>query len=112
MEHADATHLKEALYGLYEEEIKSTPSASTGLIGAGADGASVNFGVHRGMIQQMREDQLPWLVGVHCVAHRLELAVKDALKDSFLTQEVRLSLNHLALLQQQEQCHVTTTLIK
>ena len=100
VEHADALHLKKALNTLYQEYIgketedpenprpvEPTFSTKAGLIGAGADGASVNFGVHRGMITQIRND-VPWLVGVHCIAHRLELAVKDALKDSFLTKEV------------------------
>ena len=61
--------------------------AATGCIGAGADGASVNFGVHRGMMAQLR-NEMPWLVAVHCVAHRLELAVKDSFKNSFFSEQV------------------------
>ena len=48
------------------------------LIGLGADGASVNAGYKTGVQAQLR-DELPWLVYVWCVAHRLELAIKDAM---------------------------------
>ena len=50
------------------------------LVSCTADGASVNFGVYRGVLTQMREDQQPWMLSIHCVNHRLELAVKDAMK--------------------------------
>lgn len=57
------------------------------LIGFGADGASVNFGRHSGVYTQMKED-MPWLVGVHCIAHKLELAAKDCFRNTFFTTEV------------------------
>ena len=62
--------------------------ATSGWIGAGADGASVNFGVRNGMMAQLR-NEIPWLVAVHCVAHRLELAIKDAFKNSYFSLQVR-----------------------
>ena len=57
------------------------------LIGFGADGASVNFGKNNGVYKKLT-DEMPWLVRVHCVAHRLELAAKDAFKNSYFTNEV------------------------
>ncbi|XP_055954772.1 uncharacterized protein LOC126810667 [Patella vulgata] len=45
----------------------------------GADGASVNMGVNRGLAVQLRED-IPWLISVHCFNHRLELAIRDGFK--------------------------------
>ena len=42
------------------------------------DGAAVNLGVRRGLAAQLLVD-MPWLVAIHCLNHRLELGVKDAL---------------------------------
>ena len=48
------------------------------LIGIGTDGASAN--VAAGGLKGLVEKQVPWLHWSWCLAHRLELAVKDALK--------------------------------
>lgn len=48
------------------------------VIGGGADGASINFGSKKGLMQLYKSSS-DWLVAVHCFAHRLELAAKDAL---------------------------------
>ena len=50
------------------------------LVAFGADGASVMMGKHNGVIARIRREMAPSLVGVHCCAHRLELAVKDVVK--------------------------------
>ena len=52
------------------------------LIGCTADGASVNFGIHGGMLKLMEDDNRLWLVKIHCVNHRTELAVKNAFESS------------------------------
>ena len=49
------------------------------LVGFGADGASVNRGDKEGVKAIMRREN-PWLNFGWCVSHRLELALKDALK--------------------------------
>lgn len=36
----------------------------------------------------MLSHEMPWLIGIHCVAHVLELAAKDAFRDTFYTKEV------------------------
>ena len=46
----------------------------------GSDGASVYVGRLNGVVAKLRVE-IPWLLGVHCIAHRLELSVLDALKD-------------------------------
>ena len=48
------------------------------LIGFGCDGVNVNIGDEglRGKLEIER----PWLITTWCIAHRLELALKDALK--------------------------------
>ena len=48
------------------------------LVGFGSDGASVNAGKKQGVKTLLQADN-PWLVFGWCVAHRLELALKDAL---------------------------------
>ena len=51
------------------------------LIGFGCDGASVNIGA--GGLRGSLEKSVPWVVVFWCLAHRLELSLKDALKDTF-----------------------------
>ena len=51
-----------------------------GLVACGSDGASVMTGVRNGVIAKLRQD-VPWLIRIHCVAHKLELAVLDGIKD-------------------------------
>jgi hypothetical protein len=49
------------------------------LIDFGSDGASNMTGQKRGMVTQMKNDN-PEMIGIHCLAHRLELAFKDVIK--------------------------------
>ena len=49
------------------------------LIGFGSYGASSMTGQKRGMVTQMKNDH-PDMIGIHCLAHRLELAFKDVIK--------------------------------
>ncbi len=53
------------------------------LVGFGCDGASVNIAARgvRGYIT----DVVPWVVVFWCLAHRLELALKDSLKDTLFS---------------------------
>ena len=46
----------------------------------GSDGASVYVGRLNRVVAKLRVE-IPWLLGVHCIAHRLEFSVLDALKD-------------------------------
>ena len=49
------------------------------------DGAAVNLGVHRGLTALLQVE-MPWLVSMHCMNHRLELAAKDAFSNTFLDE--------------------------
>lgn len=53
------------------------------LIGLGCDGCSANMGARglRGLLQQ----RLPWVIVFWCLIHRLELSLKDALKNTFFS---------------------------
>ena len=55
------------------------------LIGVGYDGANVNMGTTGGLKGLLRET-MPWVVVFWCLAHRLELALKDALRQIFFVQ--------------------------
>ena len=46
-----------------------------------ADGASVNRGDRNGVISLMQEKH-PWVLFLWCIAHRLELSLKDGLADT------------------------------
>ena len=50
------------------------------LVGVGTDGASSNIAA--GGLKGMIDKELPWVFWNWCLAHRLELAIKDALKGS------------------------------
>lgn len=63
--------------GLNEEEVAKK------LIGFGCDGANVMIGKKGGVSAFLTQLQ-PFLITVHCFAHRLELAYKDAVKGSRL----------------------------
>ena len=73
----------DSLFGEADEENNQTagniplPDCMTKLVSATADGANVNLGIYRGAITQMKHER-PWLVSIHCVNHRLELAIKNA----------------------------------
>ena len=55
------------------------------VIGVGCDGANVNMGSTGGLKALLRKE-MPWVVVFWCLAHRLELALKDALKNTLFTQ--------------------------
>ena len=57
------------------------------LVGFGPNGASVNLGRNRS-VATLLKDVAPWIVQIHCMAHRLELAVKDCFKGSYFTDTV------------------------
>ena len=62
------------------------------LIFLSSDGASVNSGKKSGLVSLFRE-QNEWITFIWCFSHRLELALKDALKD--FISPVDESLMHL-----------------
>ena len=53
------------------------PDAYKHLVGIGTDGASANIAA-AGM-KGLVEKELPWVFWMWCLAHRVELAIKDAL---------------------------------
>ncbi|KAI4830516.1 hypothetical protein KUCAC02_002144 [Chaenocephalus aceratus] len=56
------------------------------LTATAADGASVHFGKTTGVLTRLQQQSAPWMIEVHCIAHRLELCLKDAFKETYFTQ--------------------------
>ena len=52
------------------------------LIGVGCDGANVNMGTTGGL-KGLLTETMPWVVVFWCLAHRLELALRDVLRQTF-----------------------------
>ena len=55
------------------------------LVSICVNGAAVNLGVHNGLSALFKQE-LPWLVAIHCMNHRLELAAKDAFSSSYFNE--------------------------
>ncbi|XP_014675882.1 PREDICTED: zinc finger protein 862-like [Priapulus caudatus] len=49
------------------------------IVGMGSDGAAVMLGINNGVAALLRQEQ-PCSIAIHCYAHKLELAYKDAIK--------------------------------
>ncbi len=56
------------------------------------DGAAVNLGVRHGLAALIKKD-VPWLVAIHCMNHRLELSAKDAFSNTFLNEVSTMLVN-------------------
>ncbi|KAM9808826.1 zinc finger protein 862-like isoform 1-T1 [Syngnathus typhle] len=56
---------------------------------AGTDGASVNTGNKNGLVALMKEDGMPWLIGIWCVAHLFERGLLDAIKEEAGLGEIK-----------------------
>ena len=74
--------------GLFESVCKATQYMNitdwkTKMIGFGCDGASANMA--EGGLRGLLRSEFPWICMFWCLAHRLELAVKDALKGTYFT---------------------------
>ena len=85
--------LETGLKGLSITEISAEKSAK--LVGIGTDGASANIAASG--LKGLVEERLDWVFWMWCMAHRLELAIKDALKPTAfgLVDELLLRLYYL-----------------
>lgn len=81
--------LQELLQSLGIETIDS--EKCTRLVGIGTDGASAN--IAGGGLKGLVEAKLPWMFWMWCLAHRLELAIKDALKTTYFDSVDGMLLN-------------------
>ena len=70
------------------DEVLGTNQWGEKLVAFGSDGASVMTGVKAGVVAKFRDWRGGHIVGVHCMAHRLELSFKDATKSIALHKKV------------------------
>lgn len=59
---------------------------SKSLVASAADGAAVNFGEINGVMKKLKQQHAPWMIKIHCMAHRLELALNDAFKGTYFEE--------------------------
>ena len=78
---ADAPGTLRSIDEAFENIGVSTEELRQKTVSFGADGASVNRGEDNGVISLIKETY-PWVLFMWCIAHRLELSLKDALKDT------------------------------
>lgn len=71
---------------------------TTKMVGATSDGASVNTGHKGGLMVKLQNDSRPWLIKIHCVNHKVELAVKEAFSNSEFAKIDKLYLGIFNLL--------------
>jgi len=86
LEHAHAQGVFDAINNVMSTYI--SPDWINKLIGAGSDGASVNIGRNNSVATRLREGR-PYVLLVHCIAHRLELGVLTAIKDNAMLTMVQ-----------------------
>ena len=84
---ADADHITEATLVLLRDSFGTIWQEK--IVAVATDGAAVMTGKKNGVVSKIRQfTQEPNLLGIHCMAHRLELAFKDATKDISVFKKV------------------------
>ena len=80
LDHANASGVKDTILDGFTK--LGVDNFTTKLVGLGADGATVNRGDKQG-VKALLQEEMPWLVFVWCMAHRLELALKESLRGTY-----------------------------
>ena len=79
---ADADGITSAIFEMLSGYLNMEKDAvALKLVGFGCDGASVNLGKKTGVVKKLKEQLHEGIIDIHCMAHRLELAYKDTMKD-------------------------------
>ncbi len=86
VEHAHADGVYSAIDRAFTDI--GLPEWKDKVIGAGSDGASVNIGVKNSVSTLIRAEH-PYILTIHCVAHRLEIGVLRALKENKHLKDVQ-----------------------
>jgi hypothetical protein len=68
--------------------------SSSNLIGIGTDDAASLLETEHGLIKKVRSN-LSYVIGVHCVAHRLNLSVLSAVKNGKFVDDIDSTLKKL-----------------
>jgi len=81
----DATSIVEAVCNVMESEVSTDWKSK--LVAITTDGAAVMTGVNNGVVTKLRADR-SYVLGIHCMAHRLELAFSDAVRKNVMAKKV------------------------
>ena len=93
---ANADGISQALTTMMTESFGSV--WKTKVVGFGTDGASIMMRSNNGTVKKMKGQLAPpYILAVHCSAHRLEFAYKDACKQIALYKKVDLMMLNLYL---------------
>ena len=74
----DADILKDAIEDAFKKN--EMTDAIQKIVFFGSDGTNPNSGLKTGLITKLKDD-ISWIQFIWCVSHRLELSMKDALKE-------------------------------
>ncbi|CAH1277182.1 ZNF862 [Branchiostoma lanceolatum] len=91
LEHAHATGILDAILTGLERVGLNREDLTRRLVGFGSDGAAVMIGVNNGVGAKLKQF-CPSIITVWCVAHRLELAALDTIKEHPLLKEALKSI--------------------
>ncbi|XP_073716873.1 zinc finger protein 862-like [Misgurnus anguillicaudatus] len=92
VKHGNASGILDAIYAAFGEA--GIDDWKERLVGFGSDGAAVNVGCRNGVAAQLLRD-IPYLISIHCVAHRLELGVTKAIKENANMVQLQNTLKNL-----------------
>ncbi|XP_045921378.1 zinc finger protein 862-like [Micropterus dolomieu] len=84
VEKADAAHISKAISDIMEGVCDEWESK---LVALGTDGAAVMTGAKSGVVSRLKGDRA-YIIGIHCMAHRLELAFSDAICSNVMFQKI------------------------
>lgn len=84
VEKADALHISNAISTIMEGVCDDWGSK---LVALGTDGAAVMTGAKNGVVSRLKGDRA-YIIGIHCMAHRLELTFSDAVRSNVMFQKV------------------------
>ena len=67
----------ESIFTAAEKILEEYDLDGKNMVGLATDGAAVMLGIHTGVATRFKK-KYPWLIVVHCMAHRLQLAAEKA----------------------------------
>ncbi|KAL7398303.1 hypothetical protein ABVT39_007646 [Epinephelus coioides] len=84
VEKADSAHITRAIKNQMDAACEGWEGK---LVACATDGAAVRSGGKNGVVTRLKGDKT-YVVGVHCMAHHLELSFSDAIKESAMFRRV------------------------
>lgn len=89
VENGTASGIKSALWEAITEVCGDGVDLKPKIVALGTDGAKVNTGKDNGLVMQLTHNDMPWLKGMWCVAHQLELGLLDSFQKEDALKEAK-----------------------